>query len=273
MIKNEETKSRKKTLTLYMFKSNLYMFKSKTPIGAIINHIHKNPNSYAENILFQDIETVIDLIKIRIKKKGVSLALESLFNHLFELRLKIIQSDLILSFKEEFSQSIDNRIRSQFNHSTIEKKLELTFVNGLSIYKTVTSSILNKEPFNAIGNLTIKDYREINNLFDNLPGEESKFINHYLRSSIAIDYTFIVSDLILSNQLRINNDQIDTLRKLLKDSIEDFALYSYILNLWNPDDIEETQWIRNIKIRIGFIESLHSSNQYSTEELKKILVA
>lgn len=251
------------------------MIATKAPIGEIINYIHKNSDSYLENGLLKKIEALIDLIIIRTDKKGIDEALNSLQDNIFELKFEIINNTkLVRDTFKDLNDTIENRIKKQFNKTTKHKYLEQAYVNAINIYGQIAEAIIEKvsnTPFVAINNLPSYKYDHIVTFLKSLPGKESQFILSYIKSSIDLDYAFIVSELIFNNELKIKNAEIDNLCLLLKNSIEEFAVYSKAFNLWSPSDSDESQWIRNIKIRISAFESTLPSKNHSSEEIKNIL--
>ncbi|MBL6448959.1 hypothetical protein JMN32_21795 [Fulvivirga sp. 29W222] len=253
------------------------MIATKAPIGEIINYIHKNPTPYGTENLFKKIESLMDLIVIRTKKKGVNKALDSLMDDLFKLRFEVIDNhELVGSVFEQLSDLIEDRIEKQYSKSTDHKDLEYAFVNAIDIYGKIASSIIEKvsnNPFVAINNLSSFEYGNIETLLKSLPGQDSQIILSYLKSSIVLDYSFIVSELIFDGELHINKTEISRLYSLLKNSIEEFAVYSNVFKLWSPDESDESQWMRNIKIRISVFEAILNTKHSSSDELKKVLAA
>ncbi len=253
------------------------MITTKAPIGEIINYVYKNPHSYKDRDLLKKIESLIDLIIIRTNKNGINSALESLLDDIFKLRFDIINdSELVTSIFEDLNSAIEDRIKQQFNKSTKHKELEQAFVNAINIYGQIASSIIAKisnKPFVAINNLSSYQYDDIVVLLNSLPGRESQFILSYIQSSITLDYSFVTSELVFDNELKLKNSEIEYLRSLLKNSIEEFAVYSNLFDLWTPDECDESQWMRNIKIRISTFESLFLRDKLSSDDINKILAA
>ncbi len=255
------------------------MLTTKAPIGEIINYIHKNPNSYGDQAFFKKVEDLYDLITIRTNKHGINDSLESLLGYTFELKIEILKNPALVdkTFKG-LNKGIEDRIEKQFNESTKYKykALELAFVSALNIYKQIANSIIKNAPEEImmdVKNLSSVHYDEYIAILKGLPGIESQFNIALVNSSLTFDYALIVSELVFSNELKLKKSEIETLCSLLKNSIEDIAIYSNAFRLWTPSDSDETQWMRNIKIRISAFESKHFPNTVLSVDLDRILAA
>ncbi len=227
------------------------MHTTKIPVGEIINSLYKNETFYRDESLLGEVKKLVDLILIRTKKDGVDKTLQSIKNDLFKLRIKITNESHLF---ENLNGKIQNRIGLQFNETTKYKDLETAFVNSIYIYDQIAESIISK--FLEKPSIPQQfEYEDYVGLLKSLPGQESQFILPYLNSSIALDYSLIISELIFDDELKLKKSEIDSLVLLLKNSIEEFAVFSSKFELWKPNDRDENQWIRNIKIRIGLFET------------------
>ena len=93
----------------------------------------------------------------------------------------------------------------------------------------------------------------------------------FIDSSLALDYALLAAELLFDKKININKFEREKLRSLLKDATEDYALYAYQLGLWFPDENDESQWMRNIKIRISLWESKFNSESFTTNNIKQII--
>ncbi|RFC54869.1 hypothetical protein [Brumimicrobium aurantiacum] len=253
------------------------MVTTKAPIGEVINFLYKNDGLYKDEPLLRKIRNLVDLIILRTEKDGVEKTLGSLEDDLFKLRLDIInESQLLQDITKNINDTIQDRVIGQFDKTTNQKKLELAFVKSLKIYGEITENILDKIPnnsFSSIKNFPQLNYKSFIDLLQSLPGKESQFIISYLKSSITLDFALIVAELIFDNKLKLKKSEVENLVLTLKNSIEEYAVFSNKFGLWNPSDDDESQWIRNIKIRISLFESKNNSDNLSSDEISKILVA
>lgn len=256
------------------------MITTETPIGEVINFLYKNDSFYEEKPLFKEIRNLVDLIIIRSKKDGVAKTFKYLESDLFKLRLDILnESNLFQDIIGDLNNSIQERIKFQFKKTTNHKNLELAFVNSISIYGEISSNLIELLPeksFNSFKHLPQLNYEDFTDLLRSLPGKESKLILSYLNSSISLDYALIVSELIFDDKLRLKKSEIENLILILKNSIEEYAVFSYRFGFWSPSNEDESQWIRNIKIRISLFESKFASdndNNLSSNDINEMLVA
>lgn len=253
------------------------MITTKTPIGEIINFLYENNDIYKDDSLSKEISDLVDIISIRAKKDGVNKTLSYLEEDLFELRLAMFnETQIFEDITENINQRLQVRIESQFDNNTNHKRLEQAFVNSIDIYLKITENIIDEIPcsrLNSMKNLPQLNYDGFKDLLNSLPGKENQYIISYLRSSIALDFGLILSELIFANKLKIKGSEIENVVILLKNSIEDFAVYSHQFGLWKPADEDESQWMRNIKIRIALFESVSTSNDLTSKEIDKMLSA
>lgn len=255
------------------------MITSKTPVGEMINFLYKNDGFYKEKPLFKEITTLVDSIIIKSKENGVNEALKSSTDDLFKLRLEIINdTNLSQDIIDDLNILIQERIEFQFSHNTNYKALEFAFVSALDVYGKISlnrKDFSSEDFFNSIKNIPQLNYTNFISLLKSLPGKESKLILSYLNSSISLDYALIVSELVFDDKLNLKKSEIDNLISILKNSIEDYAVFSYRFGFWSPSDEDESQWIRNIKIRIGLFESTQKSNTetFTSTDFHKMFVA
>lgn len=256
------------------------MITTETPIGEIINFLYNNEKLFKNKVLSRKIKNLMDLINLRVKKDGVAYTLKSVEDNLFKIRLDIINDNQISKeITKNLNNTIQERINFQFSQNTSQKKLELAFIKSLSIYGEIVKNIsdkLSQNTFSSIKKANQIDYNNFKDLLKSLPGKENQYIISYLNSSIALDFAFILSEQIFDNKLKLNKIEIENLISLLKNAIEDYAVYSCYFGSWEPSDDDESQWIRNIKIRISLFESKFQSDldsKLSSNEIKKIIIA
>ena len=254
------------------------MITTEIPIGKALNYLYKNESFYKNEILIKQIRNLVDLILIRSKNMGVDETLKSLEDDLFKLRLEFISDPKLLNeIIQNLNDSIEERIKFQYSKTTNHQNLETAYVNSLHICKQISSNqfnLLSDESLNTFKNIPKLNYKSFIDLLNSFPGKDSKLIISYLNSSIALDFAFVTSELIFDDKLKLKKTEIEKLILILKNSIEDYALLSYQFGIWKPKDIDESQWIRNIKIRISLFESKQlSDNSVSSNDIKNMLVA
>jgi len=253
------------------------MITTETPIGEIINFLYKSDNLNRDEYLFKKVRNLVDLIVLRVKEYGLKETLHFLEDDLFKLRIELInESEILQDITKNLNKNIQNRIKLQFDNKTNQETLELAFVTSIKIYGEIAENIIEKSSentFTSIKHLSKLDYKDFIDLLKSLPGKESQFIISFIKSSIALDFAIIVSELIFGNKLKLRKSEIENLILILKNSIEEYAIFSYQFGFWEPSAEDESKWIRNIKIRISLFESKSISNNYTSNDIKNMLVA
>jgi|GEM_PF-4232951 len=254
------------------------MVNTKTPIGEIINYLYNNETVIEDKNLFNSIQNIIDLIVLRTSEKGVEQSFLSLKEEVFDIRIQIIRNpSLIEEISKNSSEVLKERIEDQFSQITKHTNLEFAFVNTLNLYEKISGTTLNKfegDLLNASSNLPNVDYAGFFKLLESLiPSKEVDTIKKFTDASLALDFCFIVADLIFENKLQLKEKEIKKLSASLKNAIEAYGVISSVMGIWEPEEEDETPWIRNIKILISLNESHFISNQHSVDDLKNMWVA
>lgn len=255
------------------------MVTSKTSIGEIVNFIHKHPGSIGDRNLQINIESLIYLIKSSAEIYGVKEASEVLFDKIFELRIEILSNTILVDrFFQEVSDLLEKRIQRQFENKSLNRDLEQSFVNAINIYRQINlSSFENIKPQDFIVVSQDIDYSSIKfSALQSLLGEfsfskEIPYLLSFLTSSFKLDYAFIASELIFDKDLQIKKSEIKILCQLLKYSIEEYAVSANFLKLWEPEEEDESQWMRNIKIRIAMQEAKESKDFFPISTFKELI--
>lgn len=255
------------------------MFTTETPIGELISYIHKNKNSNISSELISEVNNIVDLSTIRIEKYGLIETLDSLKGDLFNLRLLLLNNvELFKEIYEDISNTTKKWIAEQFDKDTKYYDLELAFVNTLNIYGKIAGGVFDDSPnkekellaFSATAHdIPNFNYESFTNLMKVVPGIDYELILNFLEHSLSLDFSLLISELVFDNTLKINKSNITGLTTLLKNSTEAYALSAFKLGIWKPQEEDESQWIRNIKIRISLEESIDNSNKMTFQELNK----
>ena len=250
------------------------MFITKTPTSEIINYLYESADSNKDDNLFKLSRDLVDLLIARIQKEGVYKTLPEFKARLFELRIEIInQSQALQDIFKNLNDNINNRIELQFNQSTKYKNIEYAFVNSLHIYGEIATQILDSIPndTSAIKKPSQFTYEDFIYALKNSPDNTSELNLSFIDSSLDLDYALLAAELLFDQKININKPEREKLRSLLKDATEDYAVFAYQLGLWFPDDNDESQWMRNIKIRISLWESKFNSESLTTNNIKQII--
>lgn len=259
------------------------MFTPEANIGEVINYLRKSKNTSVDKNLINEVDNIIDLSMIRIEKYGVIKTFTSLKNELFNLRILLSNNETLFNeIFEDINSKIKYRIEKQYNTSTKYHQLELAFVNGLSVYGEVVENMLNNLPIANVAETQLQytsasrsipnfNYESFVGFMKKLPGGNSIPILNFLDNSLALDFSIFISELIFDNSLKVKKQHLTDLTALLKNSTEEYALAAYELGEWKPREENESQCMRNIKIRISLEETTKNSQKYSLAELNTIL--
>lgn len=238
-------------------------------IGSKLSEI-LNDNRSRKDLVYS-VENLVDLIYYKIQKNSVSDSFESLKSQILDLRFKIINDPEVLSeyFEEENWTYIIEEI---YSRPPVDNELEYYLAKGLEIYqKVVTTYIENiddeDELYEEALNFDAHTFFSVINL---LPTTQRKDILNALFSSLFIDFYMIVTDAYLENKIDLNAQKINDLKELFKLNIENFALFNYKTGLWEPDDEDETPWVRNIKILIAREQVRENSNKLTLEQAREL---
>jgi len=252
------------------------MITTKSPISELISFVSRNSISSPQNKLIKEIENLLDLVSIKVQKKGVYGAFEHLVDPIFKIRFGLSNEPEIIDRFHQISNHIQQRIKDQFENANNQKELEHAFINTLNIYGQIADAFFSKvatEDINpSISILSKTSYNEYKSFINYyLIGDEHG--RQYLSSSLLLDYSMIVSDLVFEKKIKLNEDEISILTKQLKSSLETFAVYSYYFKIWAPNDKDESQWIRNIKIRISLFDSFMPTDHLSPTKVTRAIVS
>ncbi len=235
------------------------MIQSQSPIGKFIFLAYEEPNFINNSSLREKVENLVDLIKIKTQTRGIEDASKSLQNELFEIRIECLnllleKPDLLVLYEKRILEEITNK----FYVTGVHKKLGQTIADALEIYFKIFSHfseiISNKIPANSLKINEIPSLNGLKNLHLLQPSKDVENYITWLEASLNFDYALIVSDLIFKNRIHIKQHQVQQLELLIKKSIVDFGSYSIVTNLWHPDLEDESQLMRNIKIKAAIVE-------------------
>lgn len=247
------------------------MFTTTTPISEIINYLYESEDSNREDRLIRLSKELVNSIIFKIQKDGLTETPLDFRRKLFEIRLEIIiQSQALQDTFRNLNDNIFNRIQLQFDELTKYKDLEYAFVNSLNIYASIANQIADSlvNDSSVIEKPSKFTYDDFIYALKNSPGKTSEFYLSFIDSSLDLDYTLLVTELLFDQKVNISKSKREKLRSVLKNTTEEYALNAYQLELWFPDDEEESQWMRNIKIRISLLESKFNSEKLTANSIK-----
>jgi hypothetical protein len=247
---------------------------TKEPLGRIIALAKIDDKIFPQKALEQKAENLIDLIIIRINSKSIEEVSESLLQEIFELRLDVIE--LLLEESEHLNKYWD--FLGQYISVNLQlapySSLSSTISSVLLSYEEITSPILTK----ILGNSTKEildgfkinrpSYASLNHLAF-LPSAQLKYYKKWIDASLQFELGLILSDLILTGQVKISNERIENeLVNFLQKIIIRFGAYSIFTGFWTPSESNLSNTVNSMKILAATIEL---DNKISTKVSKDSL--
>lgn len=280
------TESRDNFLT-YINKSTIFVKKSyifmemkqyKMPTGILLVYSYQESLDIYSPVLREKIENFIDLTKYRTEKNGVLDSAVSLKEEIFDIRLEFVKLfNLPNEYFKNLEDSISKKIWMTYSNPSRYKSLNEAIVICLKTYFKIVNPIISKveKDFMIANKLFTSEnvnYHTIDALVAMYPGDLFLKFKQWLDASLTFDFALVLSELILNKELKLKKQQIDVLIKLVKSSIEDFGFLSSLFGAWTPDEEDEQQIIRNMKIRLAANHTdVLSSKPYEKQSLKEAI--
>lgn len=235
------------------------MTQPQSPIGKLISLAYQEPALVSNSFLKEKVENLVDLVKIKTQTRGVSHAVESIQNDLFDIRIELIRylvahPDLLKQYEKKLLEEVARALYQEGEN----KELGKTVADVLEVYLKVfahVAGLVSKDLANE--EINVIDFPSLIGLKSLLALQPSKDLENYIRwieASLKLDYALIVSDLVFYRNYRLSQDVLTELGKLLKESVTDFGAYLVLTNFWRPDEEDEAPLIRNIKILSAALE-------------------
>lgn len=230
--------------------------------------------------LASDIERLVDLTIFRTEKLGVVEASNSLTGDFINFRLEIVQKQaLITEYFENAEKWISETILEQYEGKPRFVVLESTYVQSLDLYKSILNPLLSNLDLSLFGELPkIDSIDHFTDLIQSIPAGSVLLqqFNQLFKISATFDYALLTCALLFDEKLKVSAPERKILSDLLQETTEDYAVLLSLFGLWNPADEDERQLVRNVKIKLSYVESLHlgqGGKRYSIKELNQVLTA
>jgi len=221
-------------------------------------------------------DKLIDLIKKRVDRDGVEGAMHSLLDEVFELRMLVIPILLEQKTQEDLTDFVLDRQLALRDQPT--DQYDQLFADVLKVLHQISYPHLQSLPPQLEkGNSAAAFDGKAGYVSPKLPTFRAtlsyvgapKEVYELLESSLKADFNGILYELLRSGRLPF-------LSKYKKEIVygtfkhtEDFGFYSALLNLWKPDNNNEGELVRNVKVRLALYQLDHSSH-HSTWELGQV---
>lgn len=235
------------------------IFAGNEPIGRFIALANLNKDLISQNSIEQDVENLVDLIKIRINDKSIDNVANGLLSKIFDLRFDLIKwlanNDKSLS---GYLDTVNNHISINLQlapYSDLAKAISTVLLS----YEQIISPILESLPdsLEEILEGTQKNKPEYDTfkLFALHPSPRMKYLKNWLDASLQLDVGIILADLILTEQIKFSKRRIKSeLIHFLLDTITRFGAYSIFTGFWVPNKNDLSNQTNKMKIFAAAIE-------------------
>jgi hypothetical protein len=255
------------------------MIQAQAPIDSYIISVYKQPDKLkADNALLEKVENLVDIIKSRIISKGIGYTCSSLRDELWDLRWEVVfqQKNLDKVFSAIKEETLTQISISAYN----QDHLEIVKAECLSLYTKLLVPV-HQNVSKQFTTLSSQDFVNAKNAYGSLkllysttPAAELERTLKWIESSLDFECGLIITRLIFSKDLIVDSITKDEIAKHLKESVISMAFYFAIMGMWRPEDDDEDQYVRNVKILLADYELKHSNQPtFSLSEFQKLFAA
>jgi hypothetical protein len=234
------------------------MLQSYSPIGKFIFLTVQNPSILdSDGPLKNNVGKLVANLKANISAHGIFNAQQKMEDELFGMRFEILEylqshSDVL----EDFEATIIEQIGTKYFTTGKYKELGNTVSDTLEVYLSMFSQLLGEiksnmssfaaTPNNIKFNITLSSLRHIYSL---QPNPELGILIEWFSASTRYDFFLIAAEFIINNEITVDETELGLLTANLKKAVVDFGVYTMLCGLWKPQTTDETQLMRNIKIK------------------------
>lgn len=247
------------------------------PLYDLITLANQSPAGFDKG-LASDIERLADLTIFRTEKLGVIEAANSLINEFINFRFELVQKqDLIMEYLDNADKWLSETIIEQYEGRPTYVTLESNYVQSLDLYKSILSPLASQIDMSMLGEFPkISSMGQFSNLMQSLPSGPLMLqqFKQLFRISAMFDYALLTCALLFDGKLKLTASERKILSDKVRESAEDYAVLLALFGLWNPEDGDERQLVRNVKIKLSYVESLNigpGEKRYSTKDLNQVL--
>jgi hypothetical protein len=241
------------------------MLQAQFPIDTYFISVFEHPEKFGtDNVLFEKVENIVDILKSRLISKGLDYTCTSLRDEIWVLRFEVLEQQKSL---DELFDVIHNTVVSDIIENIYnEDKLTKTVSDSLELYSKIILGV--KEHIGSSSLPTPRDidsqklaYMNLRAIQTYTPTKDVEVILNAIENSLDFECCLIINALFSSNKLSLDVSFKELLSQKLKNSVINFAFYYSLLGVWMPDDDDETQYIRNIKILLADYELKNGNAQ------------
>lgn len=224
------------------------------------------------------IKNLVDLTIFRTEKLGINEASYSLVNDFINFRLVIAQKqEIIAEYFENADKWLAESIVEQYEGKPTYVALESNYIQSLDLYKSILGPLTAQIDVSMFDGLPkINSIEQVFGLMQNIPSGSVLIqqFNQLFKTSAAFDYALLTSALLFDSKIKLTASERKLLTEMVRETAENYAVTLSLLGLWTPEDEDERQLVRNVKIKLSYVESLNMSQEekrYSAKELNQVL--
>lgn len=251
------------------------MLQADSKIGDHFLFIYKHPEHFGFNSdLYERVENIIDIFRSRLSSKGVDYTITSLRDEVWELRCDFLARQE--NFKQLFTSIHETAIKEIVDQRYNFSRLATVQSDALELYSDILLSITAHVPEDA--NIPVLALAELRGAYSGLkmlqqvvPSPTENMLN-WMEASLDFECCLIIVSLVLSKEVVLDNNGPDKIAQKLKDTVIKYAFYSALLNLWVPQEEQESQYTRNVKILLADYELKNEFvAAYNSEDFRNLM--
>ena len=182
-----------------------------------------------------------------------------------ELRLKTGQWIIAGNILERQSAGIHKKIQEL---SRSEHEADLVLAEALDITITISKTILEQVRAKNTADLGLDIPFPSIEAMEQMPNDSIRFFAKMLKCSLFFDGLVFVHHLWQTKELDVN---LEELAQSIRSTVSHYGAYCTMIGLWQAEDDDERQIIRNIKILAAHFRSkVEPGKLYKIEDLEKM---
>ena len=248
---------------------------SQTIPGKLIAKLHLEPSEQLDAELQGNLEGYLKLLHQQIKDGDLRYVSSLLRPQLFDLRIALFKQLQVNSYLEQLDDLLREKLLETPAHSADQSAFDHASLSAFINYRKIISPLLNRvvdelnDPEMNYGDL-LPTYHDLNAVVIGDVSGHLLLFKRWTDASLDLDFAMIVGELMSQGELTVENT--NALTKLIYESLEDFGYYAALLGIWMPNEEDEDQIIRNIKIRLS-ANQISLQRSYTFDQIKALLTA
>lgn len=205
-------------------------------------HRQKEHSFEAGSPLDQEIDDLVDVIKVRLREMTVEEVFQTLPDKIFHLRFMVLER-LAKDQKEAsaYFEKINNEIARTLQLRTFSELAQIR-VLILEFQNKMLGPVFEKHGFTSFGEALpaiekLRPNYEYVRKLENHPSPYLRAYHKWVNSSLQVEFGMILSDLLLTNQIKFSSDRLNKeLTFFLREALIAQGAYAMFLEFWQPDE-------------------------------------